>query len=131
MVSGWTVAGDPVASIFAQVRFCVCTRSCRKMAEELGAGFPFSQTPPSLCSIARLESWVNKNVGKMTIIRPQTSLRHSNKKTPPSPTSCWRKNNLQNFRLLVTCVVTERGEVPAMIWNERSSEMQERQQRRH
>jgi hypothetical protein len=33
-----------------------------------------------LCSIARLESWVNTNVGKMTIIRPQTSLRHANKK---------------------------------------------------
>jgi len=92
MVSGWTVTVDPSASIFAQLPFWVCTRSCRKIAEELGAGFPFSHTPPSSWSIARAEFWAISDVGKMTIITPQTSLRHSSKQTPPlsSRTACAR-----------------------------------------
>lgn len=53
-----------------------------KIAEDVGAGFPFTQAPPSLWSIARAESWAIKDVGNTTAITPQTRLRHSAKQIP-------------------------------------------------
>src|ERR1700689_524686 len=85
MVSGSTVTVDPSASILALFSFWVRTRSCGKIAEELGAEFPFSQTPPSLCSIAPAESWAISDIGKITTITPQTRLRHSSKQATALP----------------------------------------------
>ena len=79
---GCTVTVEPSVSTFAEWSFWVCTMSWGKIADELGAGFPFSQTPESLCSIAPPEDWAINEAGKTTIITPQTSLRHSSKRNP-------------------------------------------------
>src|SRR5271163_4853684 len=114
MVSGCSVTMDPSASIFALLSRWVWTVSCRKIAEELvaGAGLPFSQTSPSLCTMARLASCAIDDAGRMatgktTISAPQTSLRHTDKKTPASsaqPAS--RKLSLRDSGRLLPCVVT-------------------------
>ena len=80
-VLGWIVTVDPSASIFAVLSFRVCTRSYGKIAEELGAGFPFSQAPPSLWSIARPRSCPGSDAEKTMIIKT-TIIASANKLAP-------------------------------------------------
>jgi len=69
-------------STFAVLSGRVCIRSWGKIAEELGASFPFSHVPPSLWSIARPKSCAISDDGRTMTIAPQTSLRHSVKQAP-------------------------------------------------
>jgi hypothetical protein len=56
--------------------------------------------------MARPESWAITDAGNMTIIAPQTRLRHSAKQAPPFRTNCLRKNNLRDSQGLLAWLMT-------------------------
>src|SRR3979411_259948 len=115
-VSGFTVTADPAALIVASECGGVRTKSSGKSAEEGGAEFPFSSTPPVVWRMAAVESSAINDSGRIAIIPTQTRFRHLCKRMPtPSRTTCCCELNLQFTGPLLPCMVT-RGplEVPGI-----------------